>query len=87
MKLSKKSLHHFAYQVRLETSMKRSNFIFDSVQLLYYKCYKINFNCGGLYIYSTNWTKRKKTTINPKNKDDKCLQYATTVAYIYGEIK
>ena len=40
------------YQDNLETSMRRSNFIFDSVQLMYYKCLKINFKCGGSYIDS-----------------------------------
>ena len=28
------------FQVDLETSMRRSDFIFDSVQLMYYKCHK-----------------------------------------------
>ena len=32
------------YRVGLETSMKGSDLIFDSVQLLYYKCHKINSN-------------------------------------------
>ena len=31
--------------------------------------------------------KKKKTTINPKNADDKCFQYAATVALYYEEIK
>ena len=31
----------------LETSMKRSGFIFDSVQTVYYKCHKENFGRGG----------------------------------------
>ena len=31
--------------------------------------------------------KKKKTTINPKNADDKCFQYAVTVALYYEEIK
>ena len=35
------------YQIGLETSMRGSDFIFDSIQLLYYKCDKINFKCGG----------------------------------------
>ena len=30
------------YQVNLETSLNGSNFIFDSVQLMYYKCHRIN---------------------------------------------
>ena len=29
----------------------------------------------------------EKATINPKNKDDKCFQYATTVALNQKEIK
>ena len=36
------------YQDGLETSMKESDFIFYSVQLLYYKCHKVNFKRGGL---------------------------------------
>ena len=36
------------YQSDLE-SMKGSEFAFDYVQLLYYKCHKINPNCGGSY--------------------------------------
>ena len=39
------------YQDNLE-SMKGSEFVFDHVQLLYYKCHKINPNQGGSYICS-----------------------------------
>ena len=31
--------------------------------------------------------KKKKATINSKNADDKCFQYAVTVALNYQEIK
>ena len=31
------------YQNRLGTSMRSSDFIFDCVHLLFYKCHKINF--------------------------------------------
>ena len=31
------------YQIGLEASMRGSDFIFDCVYLLYYKCHKINF--------------------------------------------
>ena len=48
------------YQIGLETSMRGNDFIFDSVQLLYYKCHKINFKPGGSYIDSPDWTKKKK---------------------------
>ena len=31
------------YQIHLETSMRGSNFIFDTVRLMYYKCHNVNF--------------------------------------------
>ena len=31
------------YQIGLETSKRGSDFIFDHVQLLHYKCHKTNF--------------------------------------------
>ena len=67
--------------------MKGSDFIFDSVQLLNYKCHKINFNPGGSYVDSPDWIKKKKVTINPKNDDDKCFLYATTITLNFEEIK
>ena len=41
-------------------SMRGSDFIFDSVQFLYYKCHKVNFRRGGFYIDSQEKIKRKK---------------------------
>ena len=38
------------HQIGLETSMKGSNFIFDAVNVLSYKCHKIDFKRGGSYI-------------------------------------
>ena len=35
------------YQIRLETSIRSCDFIFDCVHLLYYKCDKINLNLLG----------------------------------------
>ena len=66
--------------------MKGSNFIFDLVQLLYYKCHKINFKRDGSYLESPNWIKSKKATINLENEDDKCIQYAATISLNYGRI-
>ena len=57
----------------LETSMKGSGFIFDSVQLMYYKCHNVNFKRNGSYIDSPDSIKKKKPTINPKTDDDKCF--------------
>ena len=61
--------------------MKGNETIFDYVQLLYYKCHKTNPNCGAWKINSPDWIKNKKAPINPINKkDNKCFQYAVTVA-------
>ena len=75
------------YKNNLETSMRGSDFIFNSDQHMYYKCQRINFRRGGSYIESPDWIKNKKSTINPKDKDDTCFQYAVTVALNYGKIK
>ena len=56
-----------------ETSLKGSNFTFDSVQLMYYKCHTVNFKRNGSYIDSPDSIKKKKPTINPKTDDDKCF--------------
>ena len=48
------------YQINLETSMRGSDCIFDSVQLLYYNCHKVNFKRGGSYIDSPDWIKKKQ---------------------------
>ena len=55
------------YQIGLETSMRGSYFIFNGVNLLNYKCHKINFKRGGSYTDSPDWIKMKKVMINPKN--------------------
>ena len=56
-------------QFRLESSMKVCNFIFDCVNLLQYKCHIISFKHGRSYVYSSDWTKKKKATINPTKKN------------------
>ena len=68
--------------------MKGSDFIFGSVKLMYYKCHAVSFIRGGSYFDSPDWMKKKKATINLKIKiDDKCFQYAETVALDYEEIE
>ena len=75
------------YQNNLEL-MKCIDFVFDYIHLLYYKCHKINLNCGGSYIDSLDWVKKKKATVNPINKkDNKYFQYAVVVALNHEEIK
>ena len=65
----------------------RSKFVFENVELLHYKLHKISLNRGGSYVDSPEWLKNKKATINPKNNDEKCFQYALTVALNYQNIK
>ena len=40
------------YQGNLEKSVRGSNFIFDSVQLMYYNCNKLNFKRSSSYFDS-----------------------------------
>ena len=47
------------YQEGLEEKMIGSEFVFDSVNLLYYNLHKISLN-GGWYIDSPEWLKNKK---------------------------
>ena len=67
--------------------MSGSEFAFDAVNALYYDLNKISLNRGGSYIDSPEWIKNKKATINPKNNDDKCFQYALTIALNDQNIK
>ena len=46
--------------------MRGSDFIFNSVQRLYYKCHRINARSGELYIDSPDWIKNEKN--NNKSK-------------------
>ena len=48
------------YQEVLEQLMKGSNFIFDSVDALYYDLNKISLSRGGSYIDSPEWLKIKR---------------------------
>ena len=74
MKLLKKIFVSFLqkYQKGWKESMKDSEFIFDSVDLLQYKLHKIKLNRNGSHIDSP---KRLKN----KNKNDKRFQYTVTV--------
>ena len=55
-----KLLKNLVYQIG-------SDFIYDCVYLLYYKCHK-KFKWGESYIDSPDWTKSKKATINQIKK-------------------
>ena len=68
------------FEENLQEKMKRSDFEFDGVDFLYYDFNKISINRGGSYTDSPKWIKNKKSTINPKNNDYKCFQYAVSLA-------
>ena len=68
------------YELNLQEKMKGSDFAFDGVNSFYYDFNKTSINRGGSYIDSLQWLKNKKSTINPKNNDDKCFHYAVTLA-------
>ena len=68
------------YEENLQNKMRGSDVEFDGVNFLYYDFNKISVNRGGSYIDYPKWLKDKKSTINPKNNDHKCFQYAVTLA-------
>ena len=77
------------YKKDLKKPMRESEFVPDSIDLLYYHLQKIGLKRGGSYIDSPEWTKNKKekSEINPENNDNRCFQYALTVALNHEQIK
>ena len=75
------------YQKKLENSMNGSEFVFNSVDLLYYHLQKISLKRGESNKDSPEWLKNKGATINPKNKDNECFKHAITVALNHQSIK
>ena len=65
------------YQIGLETSMRVSDFIFDCVHLLYYKCYERNL---------TRWILYRFSRLDKKQKSNKSFQYAVTAALNHKDI-
>ena len=54
------------YKKDLEEAMRGSEFVCDSIDLLYYQLQKIGLKWDGSNIDSPEWLKNTKTTINPK---------------------
>ena len=65
--------------------MRRNNFIFDSIQVMNYKCHKVSFKRGGSYLDSPDWMKNKKAITNPKNEDNQYFQSAATATLKYDK--
>ena len=74
------------YQDNLQNKMKGSDFIFNGVNYLFYDLNRITISKGGSYIESPKWLTDKKCTINQKNNNNKCFQYATTLALNFNNI-
>ena len=74
------------YQDNLQNKMKGSDFIFNGTNYLYYDLNRITISKGGSYIESPKWLKDKICTIHQKNTDNKCFQYATTLALNFNNI-
>ena len=77
------------FQQAQETSNdKGSEFIPESVELLYYYFQKINIRRAESYIMSPDWIVNKKTTVNPKNeRDNKCFQWSIISGLNYNKIE
>ena len=77
------------FQQAQETSNDTgSDFIPESVELLYYYFRKINIRRAESNIMSPDWLANKKATINPNNKrDNKYFQWATILGLNYYKIK
>ena len=72
-------MHTKSYNVEIMMGNETDEVI-DYVDALYYDLNKVSLSRSGSYIDSPEWLKNKKATTNPKNNDDKCFQYALTVA-------
>ena len=68
-------------------TIKESNFVFESVELMDYKPHRIRLRGGGSFVKSREWLANKKATINPKNKNDyECLRCSIISALSYNKI-
>ena len=74
------------FEENLQEKVRGSDFEFDGINFFYYNFNKTSIYRGGSYIDSLKWLKDKKSTINPKNNDHKCFQYAATLAPNFDNI-
>ena len=68
------------FEENLQNKMRGSEFEFDGINFFYYSFNKTSIYRGVTYIDLPKWLKDKKSTINPKNNDDKGFQYAVILA-------
>ena len=68
------------FEENLQNKMRGLQFEFDGINFSYYSFNKMSIYRGSTYTDTPKWLKDKKSTINPKNNDDKCFQYVVTLA-------
>ena len=74
------------FEENLQEKMRGSDFEFDGINVFYYNFIKTSIYRGGSYIDSPKWLKDKKSTVNPKNNDHKCFQYAATLVLNFDNV-
>ena len=74
------------FEENLQEKMRGSDFEFDGINFFNYNFNKTSIYRGGSYIDSPNSLNDKKSTINPKNNDHICFQYAATLALNFDNI-
>ena len=73
------------YQGGLHESMRGSEFVFDYAESLNYIFHKVDLKRLGSHIETPELLKNNGATINCQNDDDKCFQYAITIALNYDK--
>ena len=86
----KSFLHNYQQKLKI---IKRSDFVFESVDILDYKLHRLSLKRGGSCIKSPKWLGNKKATLNPKNDDDdddddddECLRCSIISVLNYNDI-
>ena len=74
------------YYDNLQEKMRGSDFVFNGINYFYYDFNRASISKGGSYIESPKWLKNKKSTVNQKNNDYKCFQYATILALNFDKV-
>ena len=74
------------YYDNLLEKMRGSDFVFNGINYFYYNFNRVSISKGGSYIESPKWLKNKKSTVNQKNNDYKCVQYATILALKFDKV-
>ena len=74
------------FEKNLQEKMRGSDFEFEGINFFNCNFNKASIYRDGSYTDSPKWLKDKKSTINPKNNDHKCFQYADMLALNFDDI-